>query len=492
MRRTLSLTLAIAMMTPMLAAVAEAAVGTWLSPQPGQLVRAGKVEVAIGFNTQSEARVSSLELYVDGRFYARKLLVTPVSRGVCSFWWDASKAVKGSHDLLVKIFSGSTLISKVTGTGTVGGSSAGLVDTRAPKVMFANIKSGDVLKGLARVRFDASDDSGESPMVSLTVDNSLKMLRNTPPYLYDLDTTTYADGNHKLETYAYDSAGNRSDPAVVTVAFRNNQPKPVVAAMTVDPKPIIIVEDDGAVVTVPASIAASATPVLRNSAGRASDMAPSAPAPSAPAASSEVTAPKVVVTPIVRVPAASASSPKRVMVAALPPSLRADKSIPAAASAPRAVEPSAVSEPAASSVTAEAVSATPKPVRVAMAPDLRSLKTDPRLNPGLATPPPIERPTKARIEKKVVPVSGKVKARDLIEQLGGVVFWDPIAHTVTALVHGLKIEMQIGSSVAVVNGRAMQIGVAPSIADGRTIIDASVYHQACAFAEEAARSAGIR
>lgn len=527
MRRTLSLILAVAMMMPVLATVAEAAVGTWLSPQPGQLVPAGKVEVAIGFNTQSDAKVSSLELYVDGRFYARKLLVNPISRGVCSFWWDASGATKGSHDLLVKIFSGNTLVSKVSGTGTVGGSSAGLYDTRAPKVMFANIRSGDVLKGIERVDLSASDDSGESPLVSLLVDNSLKMLRNTKPYTYDLDTTTYADGDHKLETYAYDSAGNRSDPAVVTVAFKNNQPKPVIAAMTVDTKPIKVVEEDGTVVTVPASIAALATPVLRNSAARASDPASgklSAPAASAPAATSEITVPKVVVTPTPKLSAPSASSPAGVRVAALPPSLRSEKSGSAPAYAPQASEPAAAYEPIATSTTARAasavvpttrstaakpyqapaacsapdedrapaVSAAPKPVRVAMAPDIRSLKTHPRLNAGYATPPQIEKSTKARIEKKIVPASGKVKIRELIEQLGGVVLWDPITHTVTTLVDGIKIEMRIGSSTAVVNGRDMQIGIAPTIVNGRTVIDASVYHQACAFAGQSSRSASIQ
>lgn len=235
MRRWISLALAMAMFTPAVASAAEGTMATWLSPQPGQIVSGGRVEVSVGYNTQSQLKVSSLELYVDGQFSTRKILSTPETRGVCSFWWDTARAEQGTHNLVVKVYSGDQMISKVFGTGTVGpnGSSRGMIDVRPPVVTFANIRSKDVLKGKAVVKLNATDDSGQSPMVSLLVDDVLKLLKNTPPYTYDLDTTTYSDADHALKTYAYDGAGNRSDPAVANVTFRNGAQRPIVTTMNV-------------------------------------------------------------------------------------------------------------------------------------------------------------------------------------------------------------------------------------------------------------------
>lgn len=235
MRRWISLAIVMAMFTPAAVSAAEGTMAAWLSPQPGQIVSGARVEVAVGYNTQSELLVTSLELYVDGKFYSRKILGNPESRGVCSFWWDVTREAQGTHNLVVKVLSGDQLISKVYGTGAVGrnGQGRGVIDTRPPVVTFVNISSEDILTGSATIKIHATDDSGEAPMVSLLVDDVLKLIKNTPPYNYDLDTTTYPDGDHSLTTYAYDGAGNKSDPAVVNVRFRNGSQRPVVTTLSV-------------------------------------------------------------------------------------------------------------------------------------------------------------------------------------------------------------------------------------------------------------------
>ena len=81
--------------------------------------------------------------------------------------------------------------------------------------------------------------------------------------------------------------------------------------------------------------------------------------------------------------------------------------------------------------------------------------------------------------------SGKVKARTLFEGLGGVLFWAQATRTVTVYLEDMKIELRIGKKTAVVNGTEMKIDMAPYIVDGRTIIDAGVYHQACALVQHA-------
>lgn len=243
-RRLVSVILAAAMTMPAFAGVAEAAVATWLSPLPGQKIAARYVEVSVGYNTESQLKVTRLELWVDGKLYEKKALVQPQSRGVCSFWWDTVKSGKGSHDLVVRIYAGNELVATVSGTGTVG---EGGYDLRPPTVRFSNIKSGDVLTGTARIEMIASDDSGKPPIVSMLVDNALKMLSNRPPYVCELNTTEYPDGSHELRSIAYDDAGNKSDPAVAKVDFRNNQQRPVVVEMNIGRQSNTVPpsEDDG-------------------------------------------------------------------------------------------------------------------------------------------------------------------------------------------------------------------------------------------------------
>ena len=607
MRRFISLIVALSMMLTALSAVAEAAVATWLAPEPGQIVAGKNVEVAVGYNTQSDTKVTKLELWIDGEFAVRKVLTKPASRGVASFVWNTSNASRGSHDLVVKIFAGNSLISTISGVGTVGDEpSRGGIDVRPPVVVFANIKSGDVLKGKTCIKMNASDDSGEAPLVSLLVDESLKLLKNTPPYTYDLDTTTYKNGDHQLKTYAYDSAGNQSDPSVVKVSFRNDSEKPVVAALSVnthsDSRSVAPSEDDGTgqVLTpavsspVPSVSDTGSAARIRNSESSARLSGnPASPVASVPEVKAEMkigpaAAPEKHAAP------ASSAKPESVAASTEPASVRHENTSTNAGSS-RAIEPGMIGgartsyvavnntprlpeskltssasrlpdaavepdtpltseapsksgvvqmamvprgsvrtgsesrlsdstasvpeavagEPARSDVesvsangqsprlrtsdlnssaageiarmpessipSGEAVSSSPKAVRVAMAPGLFKGDINSRANAAFACPPPAPKSTKARIEKTVTPKKGKVKARCFFEDLGGILFWDSATHTVTAFVSDMKIEMKIGSNIARVNGTEMILNAAPYIVNGRTVMDAGIYYRALAM-----------
>ena len=144
-------------------------------------------------------------------------------------------------------------------------------DTRPPVVTFANVKSGDVLRGTTIIKLKATDDSGEAPLVSLLVDNALKLIKNRPPYDYDLDTTTYVDGSHELQTYAYDASGNRSDPAVVKVTFNNNLKRPVVSSLDVKPAEPAGEEGRDTVESLPPVAVISALAGSKHGAGRVSE-----------------------------------------------------------------------------------------------------------------------------------------------------------------------------------------------------------------------------
>lgn len=618
MRRWISLVLTVAMLMPAMAACAEGTMATWLSPQPGQIVSGGNVEVAIGYNTQSKLKVSSLELYVDGQFISRKVLRVPESRGVCSFAWDTTRVEQGTHNIVVKVFAGDQMISKLFGTGTVGpnGSRKSSIDVRPPVVTFAGIKSGDILKGVTTVTLNAVDDSGQSPMVSLLVDDVLKLLKNTPPYSYSLDTTTYADGDHSLKTYAYDGAGNRSDPAVAKVTFRNGAPKPIVTTLSVDQSPKTDVVEASISKAVPPSIDASAEPKIRKSAARAEKFEAST-SPVKPVVAEPKVKPKPIAVapkPVTVAPKLVTVAPKLVTVASKPviaakiapaapkldsnlkavliegkSSLKQTHAQPKVDTQMAAVVPSIEATPpvaqrhapvlsakpvrmasAASDMTVRKVSAKPEPaqaasisvntavpkvaapkcvanntapkpistsvksqpqpakhialnqqvaklvtgelrtvdsvmptivsegtlsksdlkrVQVAMAPDLRSPIEKMQTSPAISCPPSIPRSTKAKIEKTTIPYSGKVKARDFFEKMGGALFWDPSTHTVTACVGSMVLEMRIGSKMAKVNGHEFPMTTAPQIVDNRTVFDAGSFAQACAIVENLSKSA---
>lgn len=603
MRRWISLAIAVVMALPAVGSAAEAAVANWLSPAPGQIVTGKKVEVAIGYNTGSNLKVTSLVLYVDGKFNTRKVLVAPASRGVCSFWWNTTGVEQGAHSLVVKVYAGDKMVSKVSGTGTVGaGYNGGAMDMTPPVVTFANIKTNDMLKGTFNIKMNAYDNSSQSPMVSLLVDDVLKMLRNTPPYNYELDTTTYPDGDHQLKTYAYDSAGNKSDPAIVKVAFKNGVDHPVVTTMSVnhDSEPVRS-EAKVSKVVPPALTGALSPSVRKNAAARAesrmiesiSIVEPIAEAPKQIAFEPKPVV-KISASPKKTVTTALSAKPDAVKVSAPSANVRKESSKPVMMASSKLTEPSAMENPVASGVrsvsasrlpaskpnlkvsalpstavepempkanpvksqvtrmamapvsllrtenrpvimdsaagvpdeemaqpttssvrniaasslgklrsiesskaiasklavpaapvSGEVKSAKTKHVQVALAPNFKSAVINARAHISVACPPSIPKSPAARIEKRTkAAVAGKVKARDIFENMGGVLFWDSDTHTVRAYVHDMVIEMRIGSHIAKVNGHSMHVQFAPYISDGRTIIEASLYSQAVDFLDQ--------
>ncbi|MCE5323417.1 hypothetical protein LLG46_08920 [bacterium] len=588
-RRIVSLVVAMCMTLSVVASAAEAAVGTWLAPQPGQTFTTRNIEVAVGYNTHSDLNVTKLELWVDGKLYAKKILARPEPRGVCSFWWDTAHYSDGPHNLAVKIYAGSDLLSTVRSTGTVGNYR---YDLRPPTVRFTNIKDGDVLKGITTLKLNANDDSGEPPVVSLLVDKSLKLVQNRPPYDYDLDTTSYSDGDHEIRSFAFDGAGNKSDAAVVQVAFKNGVEKPVVAALNVKSHPNPEIYDEAPAEAVPTMSSASvSSPSTRNSAGRAKldvSASASAAAPSLPVASVPKAKAASVASPAVKQhdveksyqpKTSSAAKPVIIVqaptIAKIAPALEPAKiSIPAVSAKPNQVidtqlptvrseavesiqgvisansvepiqhlesyvspvapvdmsqsataksiilqatqasgspeQPLQSSEAVVGNVTRMAmapaamirsesmkaemsdgtnsaqepqapVAAKPKPVRVAAVPFVKDINSESASNRVYACTPPLKKDTRAKLEKKIAPASGKVKLRDLYNNLNGILFWDSETKTVTAMSGDMKIDLKIGSKVAIVNGKQMQISEAPYIVNGRTVIDASVYHQASVF-----------
>lgn len=352
--RVVSWFLTVVMIMPLLATIAEAAVVNFLSPLPGQASSGRYVEVAVSFNTQSDLAVTKLELWIDGKVFSKKNLSKPESRGVCSFQWDTAGYVNGSHFLLVKMFAGSREIASISGVGSVGASNS---DVIPPLVKITNIKPGSSVKGVQVIKLTALDNSGQYPLVSLLVDQKLKLLKNTPPYIYDLDTTSYDDGRHEIQTYAFDAEGNKSDVVTLDVVFANGKvssasidiPAEVIDSVAIAPKAVVpnsVVSDN--------NLAARAAESVQFETVSSSRMSVAATAPGKiiqtvpkPFIKAEVSSPKPIIvaeTPAPRpVLKAEVSTPRPIIVAAVPkPVIEAEVSSPkstvvAVVSAPKPV-----------------------------------------------------------------------------------------------------------------------------------------------------------
>lgn len=95
-------------------------------------------------------------------------------------------------------------------------------DTTPPSTSIQSPASGAVLTGSTNtVIADASDNVGVA-RVDLLVDGSLTGTATAPPYSFNLDTITLADGNHTLQSKAYDAAGNVGTSATVNFSVNNS------------------------------------------------------------------------------------------------------------------------------------------------------------------------------------------------------------------------------------------------------------------------------
>lgn len=514
-RKLVSLLIAMAMMMPAFSVAVEAAEATWLSPQPGEQITNRNVEVAVGFNTQSSLKVTRLELWVDGKFYTDKVLVKPSAKGVCSFWWDANKSSAGSHKLQVKIFAGQELVSTLNNSASIGNV---VVDSHSPNVKISNIKSGDVLKGNVSVILDVSDNLDKSPIVSVLVDDSLKLITNHQPYKYDLDTAKYSDGTHEVKVFACDNAGNKGDVKVVKVEFKNGTDRPVVAALQVDAQPeTIVASEDDAKPVIPPVLVADAD---KNNAARAQDLAPVDVKPAAAVPVAQSLSAKADSSPVSAIGSISESAPAKADIKSTAPNIGAydgrpvepqvvgdpviselkqmdmssiveirpvEQSVSINAESAMAPQDDAVSVNAEVNITeskapaAKVAAAQEKTVKVAMLPKPDNKEDSGKSSKVTSSQPAIKKDKSAKLEKSALPASGKLKLRDLFESLDGVLFWDSETRKVMAYAGDMVLELQIGNKAAKVNGKTIRMESAPTIVEGRTIIDASVYHQACAM-----------
>ncbi len=93
------------------------------------------------------------------------------------------------------------------------------VDTQPPTVSIA-APTGGTVSGMVTVRINAADNVRVT-QVNLYAGTTLVGTSSTAPYSFFWNTRTIANGSVKLVAYAYDAAGNKSNPATVAVTVSN-------------------------------------------------------------------------------------------------------------------------------------------------------------------------------------------------------------------------------------------------------------------------------
>jgi len=96
-------------------------------------------------------------------------------------------------------------------------------DTTAPTSSISNPLNGASVSGIVSVTATASDNVGVA-RVDFLVDGVVKGTKSAGPYSFSWDTTTTGNGNHTLQSVAYDAAGNAGASAPVTDTVSNTLP----------------------------------------------------------------------------------------------------------------------------------------------------------------------------------------------------------------------------------------------------------------------------
>lgn len=96
-------------------------------------------------------------------------------------------------------------------------------DTTSPTVAITSPNDGDVLTGMTLVTASATDDTGVV-RVELYYDGVFISADSVAPHTWSFDTTVLSDGFHEFQAIAFDAADNSGESAVVTVTIDNAIP----------------------------------------------------------------------------------------------------------------------------------------------------------------------------------------------------------------------------------------------------------------------------
>ena len=487
-----------------------------LSPRAGDALGASTFSLDVSFQSRSKSPIVTAELYVDGVRWVRRNLDAPQLKNVLSFDVDATSLEEGTHAFLVKVYdaAGASAQTEIQMQAGAGGSA---LENFGPKMNFIGRKNGAKLSGTVEFDLEVESRNGINPYVSFYVDKQFKNLKNYPPYAFQWDTTTVANGFHTIEAMGYLETGrdttNRRLRVYVDNAGGETKVKNEVADLSRAPKTVA-----PAKVSAAAVVASKAAPIVQETKPTLSlELTPARISPVATVARPEAKAAGLRATTVAALPVVTPIAPREAAIAPAPRVARA------------AVQPATKSAIAAKSVIgtmpvtgATAMLAMPAPVSATLdlAPVAPMVKS-PLLAPApvapqrmtVAAPMPAV-PMTSRAHHKVTKaapaahlttlptmanvmgskaiqvafdgqriafdVQPRIEAgmpvapfRHIFEHTGGQVMWVPKTHIVRAVNADREIIIRVGGKTATVNGQQVTMDKAAFIEKGRTIVPLS-------------------
>ncbi len=136
--------------------------------------------------------------------------------------------------------------ASITAVGQAVPPVASVPDTTAPIVAMSRPKLGATVSGTTvEIIASATDDVAVAGVQFLLNGQNLGEEDTTAPYSYTWDSTTVANGSHKLGAIARDAAGNTSKALAGSVTVQNAAALPVVTLAATDATAIISSADNG-------------------------------------------------------------------------------------------------------------------------------------------------------------------------------------------------------------------------------------------------------
>lgn len=185
--------------------------------------------VAVSANATDNVAVAKVEFFIDNS-------TTPVASDTTApytFNWDSTKIADGSHTISAKATDTHNNVSNpaqvaVTVSNTVvtpPPPPPPSADTTAPVTNITAPSSGATVQGVVQVSANAVDNVAVS-RVEVYIDGMRVSSMATAPYIFGWNTLGISNGSHRIQSRAYDAAGNIGTSSIVTVTLNNPDTQP--------------------------------------------------------------------------------------------------------------------------------------------------------------------------------------------------------------------------------------------------------------------------
>lgn len=400
----------------------------------------------------TKLKASMISIRVNGKIASTKTVEGGALEGEVNFSLDLDNMLEGENEIEVLVYDsvGTLLLTKKSSLHVDG--------ERNPVAYLKGLKSGDKVRGAVELTLGVNKNLKDM-YVSFFVDEQWKALKNFPPYSYVWDTTGIENGWHEVQAWVVDESNNTFKTRKIKV-YVNNPGGRTDRVAPVQP-PVVTTPKVATPSTSTAAKAASATKTVATLPNRA-------PVPGALSAMTiaavaqgkqrGVSFEKVQTLPSVQagqkamLPTGRRLAPgaKTATPAVKTPAVQKVVKAPVAPKTAKA--PAAVTQ-ATSAVTKLTLGANTRlpmtgTYSIFMSGQMVKFDVQPWVEHGIALTP----------------------FRHLYEKAGGKVKWDNASKQVNAFLPGKNVQLTIGNSQALLNGKNVDMGTKAFLRRNRTIV----------------------